>query len=277
MNNGQMLQVCNLLSEKIDEIIVKLNLRLRKSHRYYVGCCPVHGGNNFSAFNLYYTGNIKKGNWNCWTHHCERHFYSTIVGFIRGVLSHDRFGWRSKEDTAISFQETIQWIEKFLNQPINLLKANNHEIDKKKFISNVNIITKPNIKETTLKINVESNVEKGSNGLIYGKNENKMGMRGSINSELFFEDLHVPETNRIGEEGKGFGHMMTTLDTSRVFTASQAVGLAQGAIDEAVTYARQRIQFGKPISMLQGIQFILSDMVASNEAVEFIKPALFVS
>ena len=109
-------------------------------------------------------------------------------------------------------------------------------------------------------------VEKGSKGLIYGKNENKMGMRGSINSELFFEDLIVPEENIIGEEGNGFGHMKTTLDTSRLFTASQAIGLAQGAIDEAVNYARQRIQFGQPISALQAIQFMAADMVAGTEA-----------
>ena len=109
-------------------------------------------------------------------------------------------------------------------------------------------------------------VEKGSKGLIYGKNENKMGMRGSINSELFFEDMIVPEKNRIGEEGEGIGNMMTALDTSRVFAASQAVGLAQGAINEAVDYSKQRIQFGQPISKIQAVQFIIADMVAATEA-----------
>ena len=109
-------------------------------------------------------------------------------------------------------------------------------------------------------------VEKGSKGLVYGKNENKMGMRGSINSELFFEDLMVPEENRIGEEGDGFGNMMASLNGSRLFTAAQAVGLSQGAIDEAVKYANQRMQFGGPISRLQAIQFMAADMVAQTEA-----------
>lgn len=109
-------------------------------------------------------------------------------------------------------------------------------------------------------------VEKGSKGLIYGKNENKMGMRGCVNSELFFEDLIVPEKNRIGEEGDGFVSMMMAFESGRLFTASQAVGLAQGAIDEAIKYAKQRVQFGKPISSLQGIQFMLADMVANTEA-----------
>ena len=109
-------------------------------------------------------------------------------------------------------------------------------------------------------------VEKGTKGLIYGKNENKMGMRGSINSELFFEDLVIPKTNRIGEEGDGFGNMMEALDSSRLFSASQAVGLAQGAIDEAIKYSKERIQFGRPISELQAIQFMIADMVAGTEA-----------
>jgi alkylation response protein AidB-like acyl-CoA dehydrogenase len=109
-------------------------------------------------------------------------------------------------------------------------------------------------------------VEKGSKGLVYGKNENKMGMRGCINSELFFDDLIVPEQNRIGQEGEGIGNMMAALDTSRLFGASQAVGLAQGAIDEAVNYSKLRIQFGQPISKMQGIQFMMADMVANTEA-----------
>jgi len=109
-------------------------------------------------------------------------------------------------------------------------------------------------------------IEKGSKGLVYGRNENKMGMRGTVNAELFFEDLIVPEANRIGEEGEGVGNMMAALDSGRVFTASQAVGLAQGAIDEAINYSKQRVQFGRPISKIQGLQFMIADMVASTEA-----------
>jgi cyclohex-1-ene-1-carbonyl-CoA dehydrogenase len=109
-------------------------------------------------------------------------------------------------------------------------------------------------------------VEKGSQGLSYGRNENKMGMRGSINSELFFEGLLIPEANRIGAEGRGFAGLMETLTKSRLFAAAQAVGLAQGAIDEAVAYAKQRVQFGQPISRLPAIGFMVADMVAATEA-----------
>jgi alkylation response protein AidB-like acyl-CoA dehydrogenase len=109
-------------------------------------------------------------------------------------------------------------------------------------------------------------VEKGSKGLVYGKNENKMGMRGALNSQLFFEDLIVQEENRIGDEGEGMGNLMGALDTSRLFSASQAVGLAQGAIDEVVRYAKQRIQFGRTLAKFQAIQFMIADMVAATEA-----------
>lgn len=109
-------------------------------------------------------------------------------------------------------------------------------------------------------------VEKGAKGLVYGKDENKMGMRGSVNSELFFENLAISESKRIGEEGDGFPLMMQALDCSRLFCASQAVGIAQGAIDEALSYSKQRVQFGRPICELQAIQFMFADMVALTEA-----------
>ncbi len=109
-------------------------------------------------------------------------------------------------------------------------------------------------------------VEKGAEGLVYGKNEDKMGMRGSVNSQLFFEDLYIDEKNRIGEEGEGLRILMKAIEMARFQTASQAVGLAQGAIDEAVKYTKQRVQFGRPIADLQAIQFMIADMVATTEA-----------
>jgi len=108
-------------------------------------------------------------------------------------------------------------------------------------------------------------VEKNFPGLSYGKDENKMGMRGSPTSQLFFKNLEVPIENRIGEEGEGFANLMRTLSCSRLFCASQAVGIAQGALDEAVRYARNRVQFGKPISALSPIQFMIADMAAGVE------------
>ena len=109
-------------------------------------------------------------------------------------------------------------------------------------------------------------VEKGTPGLAYGKNEHKMGMRGSINSELIFEDMRVPATHRIGDEGRGFGNLLQTLSMNRLFCAAQAVGIARGALGHAVTFARERVQFGKPIAHLAPIQFMVSDMATAVEA-----------
>ena len=109
-------------------------------------------------------------------------------------------------------------------------------------------------------------IEKGFPGLSYGKNEDKMGMRGSVNSELFFQDMEVPIENRIGEEGEGFKNLMHTLSMNRLFCAAQAVGIAQGAMDEAVSFAGERVQFGKPIAHLAPIQFMVADMAAAIES-----------
>jgi alkylation response protein AidB-like acyl-CoA dehydrogenase len=108
-------------------------------------------------------------------------------------------------------------------------------------------------------------VEKNFPGLSYGRNEDKMGMRGSINSQLFFKNLEVPAENLIGKEGEGFANLMQVLACSRFFCASQAVGIAQGALDEAIHHAQNRVQFGKPIAALSAIQFMIADMAAAVE------------
>jgi alkylation response protein AidB-like acyl-CoA dehydrogenase len=109
-------------------------------------------------------------------------------------------------------------------------------------------------------------VEKGNPGFSVAKWESKMGIKGSPTGEIVFEDMEVPAENLIGEEGRGFVYAMKTLDTSRPVIAAQAVGLAQGALDQATAYAKERIQFGKPISAFQGISWMLADMAARIES-----------
>ena len=109
-------------------------------------------------------------------------------------------------------------------------------------------------------------VEKGNPGLVLRRDENRMGMRGSIYSEMDLENLEVPGENRIDSEGEGFLNMMKTLSLGRLFTAAQAVGLAKGAMDEAISYARRRIQFGKPISHYGQIQSMIADMATGIES-----------
>lgn len=109
-------------------------------------------------------------------------------------------------------------------------------------------------------------VERGTKGLKYGRNEHKMGMRGSVNSELFFEDMEVPAENMIGAEGEGFKNLMDTLSINRIFCAAQAVGIAQGALEQAMRHAKERVQFGAPIGHLSTIQFMVADMATETEA-----------
>jgi alkylation response protein AidB-like acyl-CoA dehydrogenase len=109
-------------------------------------------------------------------------------------------------------------------------------------------------------------VEKDTPGFTFGKKENKMGIRGSTTRELIFQDCKVPKANLLGKEGMGFLVAMKTLDQSRPGVAAQALGIAQGALDKAVEYSRERVQFGKPISSFQGMQFMLADMATQVEA-----------
>ena len=109
-------------------------------------------------------------------------------------------------------------------------------------------------------------VEKSFPGFKVGKEEDKMGIRASSTAEIIFEDCRVPEKNRLGREGEGFMVAMKTLDKSRPGVAAQALGIAQGAFDLALDYAKTRVQFGHPIISLQAIQFMLADMATQIEA-----------
>jgi len=109
-------------------------------------------------------------------------------------------------------------------------------------------------------------VEDGTEGLVFGKKEDKMGIRASATSEVVFQDCKVPKENLLGREGQGFMIAMKTLDKSRPGVAAQALGIAQGAFDHAVKYARTRRQFGQTIASFQAIQFMLADMATKIEA-----------
>lgn len=109
-------------------------------------------------------------------------------------------------------------------------------------------------------------VEKGTEGFTFGKKEDKLGIRGSATRELVFDNCRIPKENLIGREGTGFMVAMKTFDKSRPMVGAQAVGIAQGAYEEAARYSKERVQFGKPISSFQAIQFMLADMATQIEA-----------
>lgn len=113
-------------------------------------------------------------------------------------------------------------------------------------------------------------VEKGTPGFSVGKEERKLGIRGSSTTELVFEDCRVPAQNRLGEEGQGFRIAMGAIDSSRITVAAQAVGIAQGALDTSLGYAKERQQFGRPIADFQAIQWMLADMATAIDAARFL-------
>ena len=113
-------------------------------------------------------------------------------------------------------------------------------------------------------------VEKDFPGFSQGKHEKKMGIRGSSTCDLIFEDCIVPKENMLGKEGEGFKIAMKTLDGGRIGIASQALGLGEGAVEEAIKYTKERVQFGKRISQFQNTQFQLADMHTRMQAAQFL-------
>jgi butyryl-CoA dehydrogenase len=109
-------------------------------------------------------------------------------------------------------------------------------------------------------------VEKDFPGFSIGKKENKMGIRASSTTELIMENCIVPKENLLGREGRGFGIAMKTLDGGRIGIAAQALGIAEGAFEEAVNYMKERKQFGRPLSAFQGMQWMMAELEVKIEA-----------
>ena len=112
-------------------------------------------------------------------------------------------------------------------------------------------------------------VEKGTPGFTFGTKEKKMGIRGSSTYELIFTDCRIPKANLLGQEGKGFGIAMHTLDGGRIGIAAQALGLAEGALERTVEYVKERKQFGRAIGAFQNTQFQLADMATKVQAAQY--------
>ena len=111
-------------------------------------------------------------------------------------------------------------------------------------------------------------VEKGTPGFTFGTKEKKMGIRGSSTYELMFTDCRIPKENLLGQEGKGFGIAMHTLDGGRIGIAAQALGIAEGALDRTIEYVKERKQFGRAIGAFQNTQFQLADMATKVQAAQ---------
>jgi butyryl-CoA dehydrogenase len=106
----------------------------------------------------------------------------------------------------------------------------------------------------------------GAPGLIIGKHLNKMGIRGSLTSEVLLRDCRIPKENLLGQEGQGFKIAMMTLDGGRIGIAAQALGISQAALDESIKYSKERVQFGQPIGAFQAVQWMIANMATEVEA-----------
>lgn len=135
-NQHKLKIVCDKLCDRIEELMEALGIEnIKHNGKMFVGNCPIHDGDNKTALNLYPEGESYRGNWKCRTHGCEKVFKSSIIGFIRGVLSNKKYGWQKDTDQTITFEETICFIENFLGNTVSSIQISKVDIDKKRFLS----------------------------------------------------------------------------------------------------------------------------------------------
>lgn len=129
---------------RLEELFNLLEIEMSKSGRCYLGCCPIHGGNNPTGLNIYPEGYNMGGYWRCNTRKCHNHFAQNAIGFVRGVLSRKKYGWGGGDDRKATFHATLDFILKFIGKELNI---NYQNMDKKKFCSEVEMYAKPKKKE----------------------------------------------------------------------------------------------------------------------------------
>ena len=109
LSNEQLFDLSSLLMQKFDDILGYLSVDLDMTNKMYVGKCPVHGGDRHNALNIFHSGDSITGNWICHSQHCETTFVPSIIGFIRGILSHRKYNWENYGDDTVSFIDNIKW------------------------------------------------------------------------------------------------------------------------------------------------------------------------
>ena len=157
--------VCDKLCDRIEDLLEHFNLEYKINNKFITMSCPIHGGDNHGALNLYYTGDYYRGNWKCRTHHCEEVFKSSIIGFIRGVLSNRDHNWSKDGDPGCSFNEALNYGMNFLNLSPKDIKVNNKDKDKNAFVNNVKIFSNKNSIQTNriTRSNIRQNLQTPSN------------------------------------------------------------------------------------------------------------------
>lgn len=134
--------ICDQVCDNIEELLNVLNIEYKTNSKMIIMSCPIHGGDNISALNLYPEGDTYRGNWKCRTHNCEKIFKGSILGFIRGVLSHYEHGWRQPGDSMCSFDDAVNYALSFIKKDIKDIKISKTEKEKKQFTNVVGYINK---------------------------------------------------------------------------------------------------------------------------------------
>ena len=134
--------VCDELCDNIEPLMDSLNLEYTIRPKMLSMACPIHGGDNASALNIYYEGDNYRGNWKCRTHSCEKIFKASIIGFVRGVISSIKYGWQKEGDDICSFDEALNHCLAFLKKDLKQIKVSKADVNKKIFTSIVSHITK---------------------------------------------------------------------------------------------------------------------------------------
>lgn len=177
LSQTQIQYLCDILCDDIDNLLSTLNIEsYKKLDKMVSMSCPIHGGDNESAFNLYYQGDHYRGNWKCRTHQCEETFRGSIIGFIRGCISHNVYGWNKPGDKVCSFNEAINFARSFVKQDLPILKISKKAKEKNSFINTIRYI----------KHNQDSNKNKVSRNFVQKNLQ--------IPSQYFLSRGFLPET-----------------------------------------------------------------------------------
>lgn len=126
--------------DEIDTLLSHFGIEYKRLSKLIAMSCPIHGGDNQSALNLYPDGDTYRGNWKCRTHHCEETFKSSIIGFIRGVISHQQYGWTKNGDDMCSFDDALKFAQTFLKQDLSDIKIDKKHIEKTNFVNTISYI-----------------------------------------------------------------------------------------------------------------------------------------
>jgi 5S rRNA maturation endonuclease (ribonuclease M5) len=132
--------VCDEVCDNIESLLQTFDIDYKFNQKMITMCCPIHGGDNPSAVNLYPEGESYRGNWKCRTHNCEKIFKGSVIGFIRGIISSQKYGWRKNGDDTCSFKEAVEFATGFINKDLSSIKISRSDREKKQFTAIVNYL-----------------------------------------------------------------------------------------------------------------------------------------